>query len=114
MFRDSPVVTFSIHHGWASAAIPSVLASRDGSVWIGNKGAVDILRAGRNSPLLAGRELPGQDVAAMFEDHTGAVWLGLDQRLMIYERGRFNEIKRSDGGIFDDGEVTAITEDADH
>ncbi len=114
IFRDTPVVTFSIHEGLSSAGIRSVLALRNGSVWIGNQGAVDILRAGRNSPLLAGRELPGQDVAAMFEDHAGAVWLGLDQRLMIYERGRFSEIKRSDGGTFDEGEITAITEDADH
>jgi signal transduction histidine kinase len=115
MFRDTPVVTFSIHEGLTSAGIRSVLASRNGSVWIGNKGAVDILRAGRNSPLLAGRELPGQDVAAMFEDHTGAVWLGLDERLMIYERGRFSEIKKSDGSALDrNGEVIAITEDAGH
>jgi signal transduction histidine kinase/ligand-binding sensor domain-containing protein len=115
MFRDTPVVTFSIHEGLSSAGIHSVLALRSGSVWIGNEGAVDILRAGRNSPLLAGRELPGQDVAAMFEDHTGAVWLGLDERLMIYDQGRFNKIKRSDGSTLDgDGEVIAITEDAGH
>ena len=115
MFRDTPVVTFSIHEGLTSAEIRSVLASRNGSVWVGNRGAVDILRAGRNSPLLAGRELPGQDVAAMFEDHAGAVWLGLDHRLMIYENKQFTKIKRSDGSTLDgNGEVTAITEDADH
>ena len=42
MFRDTPVVTYSIHEGLTSAGIRSVLASRNGSVWIGNKGAVDI------------------------------------------------------------------------
>jgi signal transduction histidine kinase/ligand-binding sensor domain-containing protein len=115
MFRDTPVVTYSLREGLTSSSIRSVLASRNGSVWVGNKGAVDILRAGRNSPLLAGRELPGQDVAAMFEDHTGAVWLGIDEKLMIYERGRFREIKKLDGSALDrNAEVVGITEDAGH
>lgn len=115
MFRDTPVVSFSMHEGLTASGMRSILASRDGSVWIGNEGAADILRAGKNSPRLAGQGLPGQDVMTLHEDHAGTMWLGLDNKLMTYERGRFHEVKQSDGSaLAGDGEVAAITEDVDH
>src|ERR1700693_4880401 len=55
MFRDTPVVNYSMREG-LSASTYSILALRDDSLWIGNEGAVDILKGGRHS-LLAGKEL---------------------------------------------------------
>ncbi len=115
VFRDTPVVSFSMHEGLSGSSIRSVLALHNGSVWLANEGAVDILHAGRNSPISAGQGLPGQDAGAMFEDHAGRVWLGLDNKLVSYEHGRFHEVKRSDGStLAAAGEVTALTEDLNH
>jgi signal transduction histidine kinase/ligand-binding sensor domain-containing protein len=97
LFRDTPVVTFSTSEGAAGADVNSVVAMRDGSVWIANQGGLDVVRNGRVSPMAAGHRLPGQDVAAMFEDSRGVIWLGIDDTVMAYNRGRFVDIKRSDG-----------------
>lgn len=114
MFRDTPVVSFSTHQGLSGSTISSLLALRDGSVWIANEGAVDILRGGQNSPVLSGRGLPGQDVGTLFEDHAGGVWLGVDNKLLAHENGRFREVRKPDGSaLADDGDIFAVTEDAD-
>src|SRR6202047_2238754 len=114
MFRSTPVVTYSMHEGLSSAELNSVLALRDGSVWIGHKGGVDILKGNRLSPLFAVSELPGQDVSALFQDHSGVIWLGIDSKLVSYEHGRFHEIKRSDSQSPRGDPVDAIAEDANH
>ena len=66
-------------------------------MWAGNEGAVDVLDGGRISSITTGHGLPGQDIGAMFEDHGGRVWLGVDDRLMTYEGGRFLELRKPDG-----------------
>ena len=114
MFRDTPVVTFSMSEGLTSSDLHSVLASRDGSVWIGGSGAADRLREGRNQPLLAGRGLPGQDVFGLHEDHAGAMWLGISRDLYLYDQGQFQRITDQNGVSLggDRSEISAITEDA--
>ena len=37
----------------------------------------------------------------MFEDHAGAVWLGIDEKINGLRAGSFKEIKKSDGSAFD-------------
>jgi signal transduction histidine kinase/ligand-binding sensor domain-containing protein len=113
-FRDTPVVSFSMHEGLAASSISSILARRDGSVSIGNEGALNILRAGHVSGFLAGHGLPGQDVGSQFEDHTGKLWLGIDNKLMTYEKGRFREVRKPNGGALGSEDVLAITEDSEH
>src|SRR5262249_5767132 len=57
----------------------------------------------------------GQHVTAMLEDHSGAVWLGADHRLLVFKNDRFREIKGLRGNPFaGDDEVSAIAEDASH
>jgi signal transduction histidine kinase len=56
--------------------------------------------------------LPGGQVTALFEDHAGQFWVGIDQTLSIYKNGSFRPIKRSDGSPI--GEITAITKDKDN
>jgi signal transduction histidine kinase/ligand-binding sensor domain-containing protein len=118
LFRDTPIVSFSIHEGLIAANIRSVLAARNGDVWLGNAGAVDILHAGTSSRLSIDHALRGHDIESMFEDHSGAVWLGIDgnSRLMLYERGQFIEIKKPVSGSWggSGASVVAITEDANH
>src|SRR5260370_37725319 len=104
MFRDTPVVNHSMREGLSAASPYSILALRDDSVWIGNKGAVDILTGGRHS-LLAGKELSGSSIESLFQDHNGVVWLGVGGKLMTYEHGRLHKIQS-----VDDCEVTGIYE----
>src|SRR5713226_6552817 len=92
MFRDTPVVNYSMREGLSAASTYSILALRDDSVWIGNQGAVDILKGGRHS-LLAGKELSGSPIESLFQDHNGVVWLGVDNSLMTYEHGRLQNIE---------------------
>src|ERR1700731_3149087 len=111
MFRSTPVVTYSIREGLSSSALFSVLALHDDSVWIGHEGGVAILKGDRLSLFSAAGALPGHDVAALFQDRSGVVWLGIDRKLGSYEHGRFHEIKRSDTQSPGDDFVSAITED---
>ena len=114
MFRDTPVVSYSTREGLSQTFIFTVLALQDGSLWVGNGSAIDILAPGGHSRLSAAEGLPGQDVEALFQDHRGVVWLGLDGKLMAYEHGRFEEFKRPDGSSLAEGDLSAITEDANH
>lgn len=56
--------------------------------------------------------MPGQDVTSLLEDHAGALWLGIDNGLAVYEQRRFRMITRPDGSPL--GVVVGITEDTDH
>ncbi len=114
MFRDTPVVSYSTQEGLSQTYIFTVLALHDGSLWVGNGSAIDILAPAGHSKLSAAEGLPGQDVEALFQDHRGVVWLGLDGKLMAYEHGRFKEFKRPDGSSLAEGDLSAITEDANH
>jgi signal transduction histidine kinase len=106
------VVSYSTREGLSSAAASTVLASPDGTVWIGNFRALDFLRAGRLSAIRAGQGLPGQNVTTMFVDHAGRLWVGVDNGLWVYDHGVFSPIRHSDGSPF--GIVFAITEDIQH
>ncbi len=107
MFRNTPVVNYSMRQGLSAAETNSILALRDGSVWIGNERTVDILKGSRHS-LLGGKEVSPSIVESLFQDHNGVVWIGAGDHLVTYEHGRLHTIQRNDfGGLF-----TAITEDA--
>src|SRR5580704_11853891 len=114
MFRDLPVLTFSTTEGFIGSSVHSVLALSNGSVWVGNLGAVDIIRAGHVSVIAAGHGLPGQGVQTLFQDHTGQIWLGVDNTIMTYKLGRFSAIKNSDATHFGRlGNAKGFAEDAE-
>ncbi|MHB8214850.1 MAG: two-component regulator propeller domain-containing protein [Candidatus Sulfotelmatobacter sp.] len=108
MFRDTSVVTYSMRERLSAAWPHSILALRDDSVWIGTEGAVDILKGGNHSSL-AGSELSGFPVDALFQDNQGVVWLGVGGKLMAYEHGWLRRIKNIGKGV-----ITAISEDTNH
>jgi signal transduction histidine kinase/ligand-binding sensor domain-containing protein len=104
-FRDSPVVAFSTNEGLAAGS-STVLASDDGTVWIGGRGRLDMLRGDKVTSI----RVPGRVVIALWQDHAGRLWVGFDDRqLNVYERGRFRPINRPDGSPL--GNAAAITED---
>ncbi|RZU43081.1 hypothetical protein BDD14_4699 [Edaphobacter modestus] len=110
-FRDLRVSSFSTHEGLSADAVDSVLASRDGTIWIGNASKLDVLGPG-GMPSQAGNALQGHQVTSILEDRIGRLWAGIDNTLTIYQGRRFRQIKRQDGSPV--GVVTGMTEDSEN
>jgi signal transduction histidine kinase/ligand-binding sensor domain-containing protein len=110
-FRDIQVATFSKREGLGLGGVDSVLASRDGTVWAGGE-TLNILRRGSVTSLQVGNGLPGNQVTAMFEDHAGRLWIGIDNAVTIYRGGKFRRINQRDGSPI--GLVTGMTEDVEN
>jgi len=78
---------------------------------VGNDGSLDAIRDGAVSSIRTGKGLPGHQVTSLFEDLAGRLWVGVDDKLWIYQKGHFTEIKRGDGGHV--GTVAGMTEDGE-
>jgi signal transduction histidine kinase/streptogramin lyase len=109
-FHDIRVASFSTRQGLSADQVNSVLASRDGTVWIGSYN-LDVLRSGKITSIQPGTGLPGREVTSLLEDRAGRLWVGVDQELSVYERGKFRKIHTRDGSPL--GTVRAMTEDVD-
>src|SRR5262249_23688666 len=81
-------------------------ASDDGTVWIGNRESLDALRGDNVT------STPASGVAAIWQDHERRLWVGFENVLTVYERGRFRPVRRLDGTPR--GAPPAITEDLEH
>lgn len=112
LFRDTPVITYSVREGLSSPYTSAIVASRDGSIWIAGDNGIDVLRDGRK------RYPPGwpsrmkQTTVSLFEDHTSTIWMSLPNDLAYWDQGSFHILKQPNGGSV--GDVTGITEGADH
>ena len=108
-FREMRVASFSRREGLSADMVNSVLAAKDGTVWLGNGSALDSLRHGHVASI-AGRSLPGRELTSLLEDHSGRLWIGIDNRLTVFLGGKFIAVNRRDGRPT--GSVTSITEDS--
>src|SRR5262245_16993358 len=97
MFHDTSVVTYSTIEGLVGSDLNSVLALRDGTVWVGNEEALNIIDDQGIRAIDHRHGLPGQNVAGLFEDSSGRIWVGVDNTVMTYERGRFSRVSGADG-----------------
>ena len=59
---------FSAREGLAGTAVSPVLSSRDGTVWIGNDGALNYAFATGTGAIRPDQGLPGQRITSLFED----------------------------------------------
>jgi PAS domain S-box-containing protein len=111
MFRDTALTSYTTRQGVSERDFHSVMALRNGAVWIGTGGALNILRKQDGYTAILDRKLSGKGVGpGMLEDHSGAVWLGVDLALMRFQNGRFREIGgQRFAGI---GGVSGIAEDS--
>jgi PAS domain S-box-containing protein len=106
-FRDLPVTTFSPSTGLGPTGTASVMATKDGTVWVANLGTLDFVRNGAISSV----RVPGQQVSSLLEDHQGNIWVGIDDGLFLYKGGRFRRIPEPDHHPL--GLVLGLTEDVD-
>ncbi len=104
-FRDLPVTTFSASEGIHGTA--SVMATKDGTVWVASLGTLDFIRNG----IVSSVRVPGEQVSSLLEDHLGNIWVGVDDGLFIYKNGRFQRIPEPDHRPL--GLVLGLTEDVD-
>ena len=110
-FHRVSVVSFSSRQGLRGIGGSAVLASRDGhTIWTSGLQGLAAIRDGKITVTSRKEGLPGQQVTALFEDHRGVLWMGIDQDLFSYSNGRFSKKVRSDGKPT--GMVVAIAEDA--
>ena len=109
-FRNARIVSFSQHQGLEVAEPDVVFAARDGTVWVGGGGVVlDAIQGGHITHI----PLPnhaGDLSSALFEDHAGQLWVGVEQNLFRYSHGRFSRVLRRDGTPT--GFVRELAEDA--
>jgi signal transduction histidine kinase/streptogramin lyase len=106
-FAESPVVAFSTTNELAAATVQAVLASDDGTVWIGGGGSLDALRGDNVTSI----RMPGRAVTSLWRDRAARLWVGNDYGLSVYDHDRFHPIYRTDGRPL--GMVAAIAEDRD-
>jgi signal transduction histidine kinase/ligand-binding sensor domain-containing protein len=110
-FRDLPVTTYTIREGLPTVEVDSVLASRDGTIWLSVAQSLVALRHER-TPVIEAHRAQGNQVMALLEDHAGQLWVGVDDFLTIYKNGTFRRIDKPDGEPI--GVVVEMTEDVDH
>src|SRR5262249_49938591 len=106
-FAESPVVAFSTTTELAAATVQAVLASADGTVWIGGAGRLDALRGDEVTSI----RMPGRSLTSLWQDRVGRLWVGSDYGLSVYDQGRFRPVYRLDGSPL--GMIAAIAEDRD-
>jgi ligand-binding sensor domain-containing protein len=112
MFRDTALISYTSRQGLDSR-FNSVMALRNGAVWIGTGNALNILRKQDGETTILDRKLQDQWVGSMLEDHSGAVWLAVGMALMRFQNGRFREIQAPDGQRFESfSGVNTIAEDS--
>ena len=121
MFRDLPATNYSESEGLSSGHATAVFVASDGVVWAGaydgtawaGERSADILRPGPNQRFEPGPKFPGK-IESMFQDHSGALWLGLGDSLSVYEKGRVEKVLDRQGRVLRLDSTPAINEDSTH
>jgi signal transduction histidine kinase/ligand-binding sensor domain-containing protein len=113
LFRDLPVANFSSVEGVHND--PSAILSRgDGSVWVGSAAGLSIIHAGSVSPIAKADGQLIHDVDALLDDHSGRLWLAINQTLVTYQAGKFSKIQGLDGHPLGSvGDIPSLCEDID-
>ena len=117
MFRNMPVVTYSIGEGLTSAQLLGILAARDGSIWIANSDdGVDVLRDNKRQNPTGWPSQTVQEPHSLFEDHAGTIWITSGNNVTAWDHGRLSFVKRSDGAPLGGPleSLNGITEDTAH
>jgi len=104
-FRDFAVNTISVEQGLSNALVLSVLAARDGSIWLGSDG-LHRWKDGQVTIYRKQNGLPSDSIDSLFQDDRERVWVSTDSGLVYFENGRFIPVPEVPGGF-----VSSIVED---
>src|SRR5207253_10751424 len=96
------VATLSMNQGLSSVPVASVLASRDGSVWLGTRSGLNRWNKGHISiPTTGSDKQDGRliNITALFQDVRGRIWVSSVDRTGYLENDRFTSITGAPGGF---------------
>jgi signal transduction histidine kinase/ligand-binding sensor domain-containing protein len=107
-FRDLPILTLP-KSTLGLSEIDNVITTRDGTLWIGAFGGLLSRRDGGIGFHSRGGNLRGKQVAAIFEDHRGRMWIGVDNTLNLLAEESLRPFRMPDGGPT--GMIVSMAED---
>jgi signal transduction histidine kinase/ligand-binding sensor domain-containing protein len=108
-FSDRRVVTLVNDDNFHSVEVDGVSASNDGALWVAGQDTLMTLRTGTHrfsAPAVVPRDAL---ITSVFQDHTGAMWVGLNDSLTRLEAHRFIPLKLGTGAPL--GMITSLAED---
>jgi hypothetical protein len=105
-FRDLAVATYSVKQGLASGWVTSVLAARDGSIWMGT--SVELNRWDRGHVTSPWRPANVVGVGSIFQDSLQRIWAATPDEVGYLDASRFVALERVGGGL-----IRWIAEDID-
>jgi signal transduction histidine kinase/streptogramin lyase len=109
-FHDLSVLTLP-RSQWGVSDLDNVITTRDGTLWVGANGALLTLKKGASGFIPRGGNLGGKQVATIFEDHRGRMWIGVDDALNILSGDSFQPVRMPDGGPV--GMIVSMAEETD-
>jgi len=107
-FRALTVTSLSSHDGLLADQTNAVVNGVDGKVFVSEVGGVQVIQDGAIKTYGPSARL----AEALFVDHEGKLWAGLDEKLGTFEEGRFVSHDTLNGQ--DPGFIRSIIEDRDH
>ncbi len=98
-FRELPVASLSVKQGLSGPAA-SVLAGRDGSIWIGTTDGLNRWKNGRTTIYRrrSNPGLPDDDIASLFQDERGRIWVSGFSGLAAFAKGKFTAVPLAPAG----------------
>jgi hypothetical protein len=89
-FRDFAVSTISVKQGLSDGVVGSVLAAKDGSVWLGTQDGLNRWNDGQIT-IYHKRSggLPDDELGSLFQDDHGRIWASTLRGVAYFENGRF-------------------------
>ncbi len=100
-FHDLPVLSISNVDTLKVPEFDNLVTLPDGNLWIGGDGFLLTLKTGTLSFTPRGGNLKGKQVTTIFQDHTGRIWIGLDNTLNIFRDGKFVPIRCQMGTLLE-------------
>ena len=108
-FSDRRVMTVADHDNFHSDEVDGVSVAKDGTLWVAGLGTLMTLRPGTHRFETPTVVPPKTQITSIFEDHTGAMWVGVNDSLTRLEGDRTSPLKFDTGAPL--GMIVSVAED---
>jgi signal transduction histidine kinase/ligand-binding sensor domain-containing protein len=109
-FHDLAVLTLP-KSVWGVPELDNLIATHDGTLWIGADGGLFTLTKGASAFGSRGGNLREKQVTTIFEDHRGRMWVGVDDGLNILSGDSLQPVRMPDGAPV--GFIVSMAEDTE-